>query len=841
MVTNFTANKLTVNTLKVERSGIVNVTDTLKADKIQLYASNLTAGTIITSGDIGNDFLNDHITVTTGNLTARNVKGLDITVEKNCIATGDVRVYDRVTVNGDLTAKNVTALGNGITVGGKLVANNVDAQNTNNSADGGKITADSIDATGNVTAKDDVNVTNNLKANNVTAKTIKADSINATGDVSASETLDVNNILAANNVTSKTIEMNSLNAKGNVTASDGDVTVKNNLTAKDVTGKTITANSINATGNVTASEGNVTVTNSLAANDVTGNVIKADSINATGDISASETLDVNNILAANNVTSKTIEMDSLNAKGNVTASDGDVKVTNNLAAKDVTGKTISADSINATGNVSAGENVTVTGDLKANDVTGKNITAASITADTVTASERVSVADTLSVTKSLNTPEAAAKTVILSKGATAAGNITTDTLQVDPSTAAAALSHTTVKAATAGSAINIADADGFAITNQNLLASIAAAAGLSSGSYTSMITEAGRQNIPGMVDRIGMQNPFETKLFDIASLGDLPDLAKWKAQFAQAYRTSEPVRALVNATANAGAAATQAVTGAFTLGAATRTADLRAGAPASAVVDKGAESDVSSLWLSIKGGETKVDGGDYADTRVRVTTYQAGYDFQLSDVDFLGVFFGTASGYAQTQGAYSQRVDIKHAMNYGLYGTHAFRHGQYLDYMLQGGPFDNKIQGQEMWGTKSYGGSLGYGWKYRTQSKRHEFTWNPYVSLKYDHIATDARTIAGNEIATDDANNLSMKLGLNVTTDFGLYAGLAYSRGLAGSLASYVNSFAMPEDDFDDSVFYVNLGYKGNVNENTLFNVNLEKTFGDYDGWAMEGRVDFLL
>lgn len=108
VVTNFTANKLTVNTLVVNSSGIVNVADTLTAGNIQLFASQLTAGTIITDGDIGRDYLDDRIKATTGNLEARNVKGLDITVAKNLIASGDVRVYDRVTVNGDLTAKNVT-------------------------------------------------------------------------------------------------------------------------------------------------------------------------------------------------------------------------------------------------------------------------------------------------------------------------------------------------------------------------------------------------------------------------------------------------------------------------------------------------------------------------------------------------------------------------------------------------------------------------------------------------------------------------------------------------------------------------------------------------------------
>lgn len=640
------------------------------------------------------------------------------------------------------------------------------------------------------------------------------------GNVYTVQTLNVKgDVIATGNVSATLgIKANSINATGNVTSSARNVEVTGNLTAKNVeAGTTLTAASINASGKVSAKE-NITVTGNLKANEV--------------ELAKTENGD------------GVIKADSITATGNVSANNNKINVTNDLTAKDVSGKAVTADSISATGNVTASNgDVNVTNNLTAKDVSGKNVTANNITADTVTASERVSVADTLSVTKSLNASEATASTVILSKGATATGNITTDTLQVDPSTAATALANTTVKAATAGSTINIADADGFAITNQNLLASIAAAAGLQSGSYISVITDFGKQNIPGMIDRIGTWNPFEEKLFDIASLGDLPeaDIAKWRAQFAQAYRESEPVHDLVNATANAGAVTTQAISGAFTLGAASRTADLRAGAPASAVIDNGgAESDTSSLWVSIKGGKTTVDGGDYADTRVRVTTYQAGYDFRLSDADYLGVYLGTATGYAQTDGRYSKRIDIKHAWNYGLYGTHEFGGGRYLDYMLQGGKFDNKIEGHDTWGTKSFGGVIGYGWKYRTQSKQHELTWNPYVRFKYDHIKMDDRTFAGNKVTTDDENALSMKLGLDVSTDFGLYGGIAYSRGLSGSLSSYVNSFAMPSSDFDDNVIYLNLGYKGYVNENTMFNLNFEKTFCDYDGWTAEARVDFL-
>lgn len=264
---------------------------------------------------------------------------------------------------------------------------------------------------------------------------------------------------------------------------------------------------------------------------------------------------------------------------------------------------------------------------------------------------------------------------------------------------------------------------------------------------------------------------------------------------------------------------------------------LNSVAPSSSAIDKDDKDiKVSSIWFSAKGNKTTVDGGDYADTRVRVTGYQAGYDFRLSDADYLGVYLGTASGYAQTEGSYSKRVDIKHSLNYGIYGTHSFHGGRYLDYIVHGGKFDSKMAGCDMWGTKSFGGVISYGRKFRMSDT---LTLDPYLRFKYDHITMDDKTIAGNTVTTDDENALSMKLGLNAYTDAGFYGGIAYSRGLAGDLTSYVNTIALPSSDFDENVFYLNAGYKGRLNKDTMLNVNFEKMYGDYHGWTAEGRIDF--
>ena len=85
-----------------------------------------------------------------------------------------------------------------------------------------------------------------------------------------------------------------------------------------------------------------------------------------------------------------------------------------------------------------------------------------------------------------------------------------------------------------------------------------------------------------------------------------------------------------------------------------------------------------------------------------------------------------------------------------------------------------------------------------------------------------------------------LKLGLNLKAASGLYGGLAYSRGLSGDYKAFVNGVAMPSSDNKANVVYLNLGYRGNVGPNTILDLSAEKTFVDYVGWNVAGRVNFL-
>ena len=833
---NLTANEVTAKDItagSITNSSTIKATDTVKVtndpEAENVTGKTIEAGSITSTGKVSAD---ESVNVT-GNLKADTVDAGTTLTAGSITATGSVSAGESITANKNIEANDITA--NTVSADEITAANKIEADEVT----GRVITADSIKAD-TVSAGESVTANKKIEANDITAHTVSADEIAAankidadevsgrviTADsikadtVSASESVTANKNIEANDITADTVSAGGDLTANNIKAT-GAVTAGGNLTANDVT-----ANTVFAAGNVKAK--------SLTADSVEGETIEVDSLKANkitvGELVTQDDVTANTFSTRRDLTANNITVDTVSAGGNLTAND--------ITAKDAVsaGKNITANDIKAD-TVSAGENISAN-NITANEVSGKVITAASINAGTVSADESVHVKDTLSVTKSLNAPEITAGTFILPEGATAHGNIATDALWVD-SKAVVNNKDTDIKVkANTASKVNIEDADGVKIKNQATVAAIAAAVGLGTDSYISRMTEA---RVPVAIRKIATVDPFTDQLWDDADLEEagLPGerLAAEKAKLAQAYRTSQPVRGLVNATANTGAAATQAITNIFTSGVTTRTAELRAGTPASADMDKDDKDvKVSSIWVSTKGGKTKMDGGDYADTDVRVRGYQAGYDVKLSNADYLGFYLGTANGYTRTDGSYGKRVDIKNALSYGIYGTHAFGGGRYLDYIVHGGKFENRIDGFDRWDTKSYGGVLTYGRQIRTSDK---LTLDPYLRFKYDHIKIDDKTIAGNKITTDDENALSLKLGLNAFTNTGLYGGVAYSRGLSGDLTSYVNTIAMPSSDFDDNVYYLNIGYKGNLSKNVLFNVNYERMFGDYRGWTAEARLDF--
>lgn len=132
---------------------------------------------------------------------------------------------------------------------------------------------------------------------------------------------------------------------------------------------------------------------------------------------------------------------------------------------------------------------------------------------------------------------------------------------------------------------------------------------------------------------------------------------------------------------------------------------------------------------------------------------------------------------------------------------------------------------------------VGYGVKL---AQGDRLTWNPYVQLAYDRISVDSYTTrSGNVIKSDDSNNWTAKLGVNLIDASGLYGGVAYSRGLSGSYNAYINGVAMPTNDYNANVLYLSLGYRASMAKNAVLDLSMEKTFMDYKGWTAAGKVNF--
>ena len=155
--------------------------------------------------------------------------------------------------------------------------------------------------------------------------------------------------------------------------------------------------------------------------------------------------------------------------------------------------------------------------------------------------------------------------------------------------------------------------------------------------------------------------------------------------------------------------------------------------------------------------------------------------------------------------------------------------------MIHTGKFDSKYNGVT-WGTKDTGAMVGYGVKI---AQNDRLTWNPYIQLAYDKVSVDSYMAGANYIASDDSNNWTAKLGINLLDVSGFYGGLAYSRGLSGSYNAYINGVPMPSQDNNANVLYMSLGYRANMSRNVFLDLNMEKTFADYNGWTAAGKVNF--
>lgn len=714
-------------------------------------------------------------------------------------------------------------------------------------------TVSKLDAQGDITVSaTDTQLTEIAVAEGKTLTTnsgIKAGSITGNGNVNATGALTVTNDISA-----------------------ASVTTTGALTATKVTAGTVKAEKVTADVKADSLEltgsGEVTVGGGEAKNWDVGTLktngdltvsdaskLTAGSIESTGDLKIS---DEANTLSATNITSGgalTIANADNVAKGANIKTEGGLTVTSgDLTAGSLSvngelnagGKTITADSI------VFGEKATITND-------NTNIKADTVTIDTTKM-------DATNIGKLKIEPKAEGGTVnvkvVISDGSapskeiqeaitSAAGDnkVVVSVTSAEADKAQAAADEAIAKADEAlKKAIPLAAEDANAIAQANPFTTklpsasdIAAVASPTEAQKQALETAKGELN-----DAI---NKLDTQIQSVGDAGLKKDLENKKAELenkkaglstaglqAKAAELTAAVQQAGKTAAAPGVASARTatvVTNVMTANVTGRTSELRGFASA---VDEGRPAP-DNVWFQYKHTNMDVDNGDvYGKSTVKTNNYQLGYDAKVGPNDYLGAYIGTTTGNVEFNApAVTDRTDIDNAYDFGIYGTHMLPSDQYIDYMIHTGKFDSKYNGVT-WGTKDTGAMVGYGAKI---AQNDRLTWNPYIQLAYDKVSVDGYMAGPNYIASDDSNNWTAKLGINLLDVSGFYGGLAYSRGLSGSYNAYINGVPMPSQDNNANVLYMSLGYRANMSRNVFLDLSMEKTFADYNGWTAAGKVNF--
>ena len=766
---------------------------------------------------------------------------------------------DVLKVNGDITT--VTAKIDGgrpaqIDVAdGKTVGTITVNDGTNGSlALTGTGTVTKLDAKGDITVSaTGTTLTEIAVADNKTLTTtgdVKAGSITGAGNVNAGGALNVTGAITAKSVTAESVTADVTAGSLNLTGS-GDVTVDGSKTWEVGTLKTggaltvsdaskLKANSIESTGNLEISGTN----NTLSADKITSGgtlTIEADTKVDAKDITSTGKMTIAN---ADNVTS----VANITTEGGLTVTAGD----------------LTAGSLSVNGELSAGDGTTITADsvvfgsgatITNNDT---NIKADAVTIDTTTM-------DATEIKKLAITPKAEGGTVnvkvVTTNGAlddgiknaiiaVAGDDVTISATSVAAETAKADAEKAVAKANEALEQVNefaakdaakIAQANPF-ITKLPSASDIAAIANPSSDKMTAV--ESATTDLKTAIGKL------ETEIANANGNTDLQaDLEAKKAELeekkaglstdgmqAKAAELTAAVQQAGKTAAAPGVASARTatvVTNVMTANVTGRTSELRGFASA---VDEGRPAP-DNVWFQYKHTNMDVDNGDvYGKSTVKTNNYQLGYDAKVGPNDYLGAYIGTTTGNVEFNApAVTDRTDIDNAYDFGIYGTHMLPSDQYIDYMIHTGKFDSKYNGVT-WGTKDTGAMIGYGAKI---AQNDRLTWNPYIQLAYDKVSVDSYMAGANYIASDDSNNWTAKLGINLLDVSGFYGGLAYSRGLSGSYNAYINGVPMPSQDNNANVLYMSLGYRANMSRNVFLDLSMEKTFADYNGWTAAGKVNF--
>ena len=647
----------------------------------------------------------------------------------------------------------------------------------------------------------------------------------------------------------------SADGKVNIGA-DGSIKVNSDMQA-------IGVNGANTNINLDVAEGTTLGAVSVGVDNATVNVSGAGSITAvgtSGDCKVNGETSIGTLGVAGNLTSDTnLNVGTLSATGDVQV-DGSIKADN-----------LSAVNINANGQIEVGGKLTAK-EVSANSVTLKS-DAAVANADTKIKANSVTIDATGTkpedviaklqiesktdgtpvkvkvVTADGNEPSAEIKNAITN----AAGGEEKVNIGVSSKDAEAAKTTATEAVAAADKALEqvnefaakdaaeIAQANPFA-TKLPSASDIAAIANPSSAKMIAVegATTALEKAISDLKTEIVNANgntdlqaeleakkaELEDKKAGLSNEGLQAKAAELTAAVQQAGKTAA-------APGVASARTATVVTNVMTANVTGRTSELRGFASA---VDEGRPAP-DNVWFQYKHTNMDVDNGDvYGKSTVKTNNYQLGYDAKVGPNDYLGAYIGTTTGNVEFNApAVTDRTDIDNAYDFGIYGTHMLPSDQYIDYMIHTGKFDSKYKGVT-WGTKDTGAMIGYGAKI---AQNDRLTWNPYIQLAYDKVSVDGYMAGPNYIASDDSNNWTAKLGINLLDVSGFYGGLAYSRGLSGSYNAYINGVPMPSQDNNANVLYMSLGYRANMSRNVFLDLSMEKTFADYNGWTAAGKVNF--
>ena len=707
----------------------------------------------------------------------------------------------------------------------------------------GKGTVSKLDAQGDIkVTATDTTLTEIAVADNKTLTTagdIKAGKISGTGNVTANGALNVTGAITAKSVTAESVTAESVTAES-VTA---------NVAAGSLE---LTGSSVTVDGSNTWDVGTLKTTGALTVSDASK--LKAGSIESTG---ALEISDTKNTLSATNITSggaltianagNVAEGANIKAEGGLTVTDGDLNAGSLSVNGALSAGTITADS------VAFGSKATITKE----DTT---IKADAVTIDTTSTMDQDAIGKlkiepktaggTVNVKVVTNNGSAPTKEIQDAIIKAAGGNnvvVSVTSAEADKAQAAAdeaiAKADEALKKAiplAAEDASKIAQANPF-ITKLPSASDIAAVASPTEAQKKDLETAKGELN-----DAI---NKLDTQIQGVSDAGLKKDLENKKAELenkmaglsneglqAKAAELTAAVQQAGKTAAAPGVASARTatvVTNVMTANVTGRTSELRGFASA---VDEGRPAP-DNVWFQYKHTNMDVDNGDvYGKSTVKTNNYQLGYDAKVGPNDYLGAYIGTTTGNVEFNApAVTDRTDIDNAYDFGIYGTHMLPSDQYIDYMIHTGKFDSKYKGVT-WGTKDTGAMIGYGAKI---AQNDRLTWNPYIQLAYDKVSVDGYMAGPNYIASDDSNNWTAKLGINLLDVSGFYGGLAYSRGLSGSYNAYINGVPMPSQDNNANVLYMSLGYRANMSRNVFLDLSMEKTFADYNGWTAAGKVNF--